>query len=144
MTAIRSLSAKGEMSGMGAVGRCGWESLLSPRRRAMSTFPGGAVGSSWGWRREMGYKPRMIVDPLSWHLALVFGVCLAASLALTGLLRRWLLSRQILDRPNERSAHTTPVPRGGGLAILTVLLPAWAFIQPALWPLLLAAAALGA
>jgi UDP-N-acetylmuramyl pentapeptide phosphotransferase/UDP-N-acetylglucosamine-1-phosphate transferase len=92
----------------------------------------------------MGYKPRMIADPLSLHLALIFGVCLAASLTLTGLLRRWLVSRQILDRPNERSAHTTPVPRGGGLAILTVVLPAWAFIQPALWPLLLAAAALGA
>jgi UDP-N-acetylmuramyl pentapeptide phosphotransferase/UDP-N-acetylglucosamine-1-phosphate transferase len=110
----------------------------------MSTFPGGTVGSSWGRRREMGYKPRMIVDPLSWHLALVFGVCLAASLAMTGLLRRWLLSRQILDRPNERSAHNVPIPRGGGLAIMAVLLPAWAFIQPTLWPLLLATAALGA
>ncbi len=92
----------------------------------------------------MGYKPRMIADPLSPHLALIFGVCLAASLALTGLLRRWLVSRQILDRPNERSAHTTPVPRGGGIAILLVLLPAWALIAPTLWPLLLAAAALGA
>jgi UDP-N-acetylmuramyl pentapeptide phosphotransferase/UDP-N-acetylglucosamine-1-phosphate transferase len=92
----------------------------------------------------MGYKPRMIADPLSLRLALIFGACLAASLALTGLLRRWLVSRQILDRPNERSAHTTPVPRGGGLAILTVVLPAWALIAPMLWPLLLAAGALGA
>ena len=93
---------------------------------------------------EMGYKPWMIADPASLHLALIFGVALAASLALTGLLRRWLLSRQILDRPNERSAHSAPVPRGGGLAILAVLLPAWTLIAPGLWPLLLAAAALGA
>ena len=92
----------------------------------------------------MGYKPRMIADPTSLHLALIFGVCLAASLALTGLLRHWLLSRQILDRPNERSAHSAPIPRGGGLAVLAVLLPAWALIAPALWPLLLAAATLGA
>jgi UDP-N-acetylmuramyl pentapeptide phosphotransferase/UDP-N-acetylglucosamine-1-phosphate transferase len=92
----------------------------------------------------MGYKPWMIADPTSLRLAVIFGAALAASLALTGLLRHWLLSRQILDRPNERSAHTTPVPRGGGIAILAVLLPAWALIAPALWPLLLAATALGA
>ena len=92
----------------------------------------------------MGYKRTMVLDPASWHLALVFGLSLGASLALTGLLRHWLLKRQILDRPNERSAHTTPVPRGGGLAILAVLLPVWVVTETALWPLLLAAAFLGA
>lgn len=29
-----------------------------------------------------------------------------------------LLSRHVLDRPNERSSHVTPVPRAGGLAVL--------------------------
>jgi len=86
----------------------------------------------------------MLLETASVRLALILTVCLVASLALSGLLRQWLLRREILDRPNERSAHTTPVPRGGGLAILTVVLPALAFIQPALWPLLAAAAALGA
>jgi UDP-N-acetylmuramyl pentapeptide phosphotransferase/UDP-N-acetylglucosamine-1-phosphate transferase len=86
----------------------------------------------------------MVIDPVSLHLALIFGTSLGAGLALTGLLYRWLLSRRILDRPNERSAHTTPVPRGGGLAVLAVLLPLWAYIEPGLWPLLLAAACLGA
>src|SRR5258705_13198371 len=86
----------------------------------------------------------MILDPTSLRLALIFVLSLAVSLALTGLLRRWLLARQILDRPNERSAHTIPVPRGGGLAILAVLLPVWAYVEPGLWPLLLAAAVLGA
>ena len=91
----------------------------------------------------MGYKPWMIADPAPLRLAMTFGATLAASMVLTGLLRRWLLSRQILDRPNERSAHITPVPRGGGLAVLVVLLPTWALVDPALWPLLLAAAVLG-
>jgi UDP-N-acetylmuramyl pentapeptide phosphotransferase/UDP-N-acetylglucosamine-1-phosphate transferase len=86
----------------------------------------------------------MILDPTSVRLALIFVLSLGASLALSGLLRRWLLARQILDRPNERSAHTIPVPRGGGLAILAVLLPVWAYVEPGLWPLLLAAAVLGA
>ena len=93
---------------------------------------------------QMGYKPGMVLDPISLRLALIFGISLAVSLVLAGLLRRWLMARQILDRPNERSAHSIPVPRGGGLAILAVLLPGWAFLEPALWPLLLAAILLAA
>ncbi len=38
------------------------------------------------------------------------------------LLRRWILRREILDIPNERSSHTTPTPRGGGLIIVLVSL----------------------
>ena len=33
-------------------------------------------------------------------------------------LRRWAERRQILDIPNERSSHTLPIPRGGGIAIV--------------------------
>jgi len=33
------------------------------------------------------------------------------------LLRRYALARNLLDRPNERSSHTVPTPRGGGAAI---------------------------
>jgi UDP-N-acetylmuramyl pentapeptide phosphotransferase/UDP-N-acetylglucosamine-1-phosphate transferase len=36
---------------------------------------------------------------------------------------RWLRSRQVLDRPNERSSHVVPTPRGGGLALVLVLIP---------------------
>jgi len=43
-----------------------------------------------------------------------------ASLLLTLLLRRWLLSRQYLDLPNHRSSHSVPVPRGGGIAFVAV------------------------
>jgi len=30
---------------------------------------------------------------------------------------RWAISRSVLDLPNERSSHSTPTPRGGGIAI---------------------------
>jgi UDP-N-acetylmuramyl pentapeptide phosphotransferase/UDP-N-acetylglucosamine-1-phosphate transferase len=32
----------------------------------------------------------------------------------------------VLDRPNERSSHSVETPRGGGLAVMLALLPAWA------------------
>jgi UDP-N-acetylmuramyl pentapeptide phosphotransferase/UDP-N-acetylglucosamine-1-phosphate transferase len=45
---------------------------------------------------------------------------IAASAAAVSLLRRWIVHRQILDHPNDRSLHSIPVPRGGGIAILLV------------------------
>lgn len=41
--------------------------------------------------------------------------------ALIPLLRR----RAVLDRPNERSLHAIPVPRGGGIAVVGTTLLAW-------------------
>jgi UDP-N-acetylmuramyl pentapeptide phosphotransferase/UDP-N-acetylglucosamine-1-phosphate transferase len=35
-------------------------------------------------------------------------------------LHRWAEDRKILDIPNDRSSHTKPTPRGGGLAIVLV------------------------
>ena len=43
-------------------------------------------------------------------------------LALTGAIRAFAVRREILDIPQARSAHTTPTPVGGGLAIVLVLL----------------------
>jgi len=40
-------------------------------------------------------------------------------------LKRWAERRRILDVPNERSSHTRPTPRGGGLAIVVVVLVGW-------------------
>lgn len=40
------------------------------------------------------------------------------SAALTWMVRRIALEREILDHPNKRSSHTIPTPRGGGLAIV--------------------------
>jgi Fuc2NAc and GlcNAc transferase len=54
-----------------------------------------------------------------------------ASLALTAAVRRYALARALLDVPNVRSSHTTPTPRGGGLAIVCAILPAlgWAWTR---------------
>jgi len=53
-----------------------------------------------------------------------FGVvAIASSFAIVYAIRRWAL-QHMLDIPNERSSHTIPTPRGGGLGIVlaTVLL----------------------
>lgn len=46
----------------------------------------------------------------------------AASLLMTAALRRYALSRSLLDIPNSRSSHTLPTPRGGGLAFVVAFL----------------------
>ncbi len=59
------------------------------------------------------------------------GLALAAAGA-GWMMTRWvtaaLTRRQVLDHPNERSSHSAPTPRGGGIAILLVALPLIALI----------------
>jgi len=57
--------------------------------------------------------------------AVVAGV--AGSWWLTGVVRRYAVNRNLLDRPNERSSHSVPTPRGGGVAIVLtfLLVVAW-------------------
>ena len=92
-------------------------------------------------------------------------IAAAAGLALAALLVWWgigrllplLERRQVVDHPNERSSHKTAKPRGAGLVVLAVLLPAWAIVAllipapalglaagPGFWVLLAGAVALGA
>ncbi len=40
------------------------------------------------------------------------------SIVLTGLIRYYALTHQVLDIPNQRSSHSKPTARGGGLAIV--------------------------
>lgn len=42
----------------------------------------------------------------------------------TGLIRRLAIARSWLDVPNQRSSHSAPTPRGGGIAIATVFVVA--------------------
>ena len=49
-------------------------------------------------------------------------LALAVSWWGTGRVRQFALARALLDVPSERSCHTTPTPRGGGLAIAVVVL----------------------
>ena len=50
------------------------------------------------------------------------------SVLLTGLIRYYALARNVLDIPNQRSSHTTPTPRGGGLAIVLAFFFACAYL----------------
>jgi Fuc2NAc and GlcNAc transferase len=43
---------------------------------------------------------------------------------LTGVLRRYALHSGLIDRPNPRSSHSIPTPRGGGLAIVVTSITA--------------------
>ncbi|WNF57348.1 glycosyltransferase family 4 protein [Pseudomonas sp. SG20052] len=52
---------------------------------------------------------------MSWWL-LIF--VLVFSYVLTALLRRYALARNLMDVPNQRSSHSAPTPRGGGVAIV--------------------------
>lgn len=40
----------------------------------------------------------------------------------TGRMLRFAIAKAVLDIPNERSSHSTPTPRGGGLAIVVVVI----------------------
>jgi Fuc2NAc and GlcNAc transferase len=40
----------------------------------------------------------------------------------TGFARRYALTHAILDIPNERSSHSVPTPRGGGVALVVAIL----------------------
>jgi Fuc2NAc and GlcNAc transferase len=50
------------------------------------------------------------------------GLAIAGSMILTGIVLRHAIRSSMLDHPNERSAHSVPTPRGGGLAICAVVL----------------------
>lgn len=87
-------------------------------------FPARPVSLASGGRRG-------IIRAMTPALALPLFAAVAAAVVLaTGLVLPWLRRRQILDRPNDRSSHSLPTPRGGGLAVMAVLLPAWGLAAP--------------
>jgi Fuc2NAc and GlcNAc transferase len=59
-----------------------------------------------------------------WLLLMV----LLLSFALTAGLRRYALSRSLMDIPNARSSHSVPTPRGGGVSIVVSFLGALVFL----------------
>ncbi len=71
----------------------------------------------------------------------LFAACAAASWIGTRYVLAMLTQRAILDRPNERSSHSIPTPRGGGLAVTAVLIAGaaacamiWPAERAAAWP----------
>jgi UDP-N-acetylmuramyl pentapeptide phosphotransferase/UDP-N-acetylglucosamine-1-phosphate transferase len=57
-------------------------------------------------------------------MTLIFIFFLLAILSYSSiyLIRRYTKQRRILDHPNERSSHVLPTPRGGGLALVVLVL----------------------
>jgi len=51
-----------------------------------------------------------------------FLLAAVASWVLTGFLRQYALAKSLIDIPNERSSHSVPTPRGGGVAIVVSFL----------------------
>lgn len=60
--------------------------------------------------------------------AIFAGIALILSVVGTRAVLSWLERRQILDHPNERSSHTRPTPRGGGLAVTSAVLAGWTMV----------------
>ena len=55
-------------------------------------------------------------------IILLIVICFSVSLLLTHLVRRHAIAKALFDMPNERSSHTMPTPRGGGLAFVVTFL----------------------
>ncbi len=53
---------------------------------------------------------------------IAFLVLVAISYFAVDRTRDWLLKRRVIDQPNERSSHSIPTPRGGGLVIVIITL----------------------
>ncbi|MTI09301.1 glycosyltransferase family 4 protein [Rhodospirillaceae bacterium RKSG073] len=52
-------------------------------------------------------------------------LCFLISWIATILIRRYLVHKAIMDHPNERSSHTVPTPRGGGIVVTGMTLLTW-------------------
>ncbi|PLU84364.1 MULTISPECIES: MraY family glycosyltransferase [Pseudomonas] len=55
---------------------------------------------------------------------LIIALSLVGAAALTGAVRRFAIQKSVLDIPNERSSHSVPTPRGGGVAIVVAFIVA--------------------
>ena len=65
------------------------------------------------------------------YLAAIWGCAFVATLLLTRGVLRYAVAQALLDLPNERSSHSRPTPRGGGLAIVLVVLGGFAMLAAA-------------
>lgn len=52
----------------------------------------------------------------------IYGLVFCTTFAGVKIFRRWSWRQRLFDVPNERSSHTVPTPRGGGLIIVIVCL----------------------
>jgi Fuc2NAc and GlcNAc transferase len=64
----------------------------------------------------------------TFFLLSILMVTFLVSLVITGLIRRFSIGSALLDMPGERSSHTIPTPRGGGVAFVLAVLMASPFL----------------
>jgi Fuc2NAc and GlcNAc transferase len=57
----------------------------------------------------------------------------SASSTLTGLVRRYAVSKRLFDVPNARSMHRTPIPRGGGIAVVVAIVGGTLALSATAW-----------
>lgn len=74
------------------------------------------------------------------YLALLLSFALAFIVLVVMLKGGW--ARFALDQPNQRSLHSMPVPRTGGVALIMGVLAGWIMLQSGLWLLLVVVMAL--
>ncbi|MEQ8357538.1 MAG: glycosyltransferase family 4 protein [Kiloniellaceae bacterium] len=86
-----------------------------------------------------------------WYLGVGLGLVALASWAASGAILRLLIAWRVYDQPNHRSSHAEAKPRGGGLAVVAVVLAAWVTLavstpaaSPAVWQVIAGAVVLGA
>lgn len=65
---------------------------------------------------------------MDWVIAAIPLAVFGGTLRLTAGVLRWLERRAILDRPVARSSHRIAVPRGGGLAVMPLIIGAWLLV----------------
>lgn len=75
-----------------------------------------------GLRIFHSYFKKLTIEITPLIAAGVFCAAILASVLLTEAARRYAVRNALLDVPNDRSLHSNPTPRGGGIAIAVVAL----------------------
>lgn len=90
----------------------------------MGSDPGGPHGELPAGLRNTASGPNAspIVVTIEIFVVAVAGAAAVFSWLGTGAVRGYALQRSMVDLPSDRSSHTQPTPRGGGLAIAVVVL----------------------
>ncbi|TXH59672.1 MAG: glycosyltransferase family 4 protein, partial [Burkholderiaceae bacterium] len=83
-------------------------------------MPAPILAQPTGRSGALGQNPASLRLRIVILLVLLLGALL--SWVLTLAVRRYAIRSELLDRPNDRSSHAVPTPRGGGLAIVATFL----------------------
>jgi Fuc2NAc and GlcNAc transferase len=74
---------------------------------------------------------------------MIYFILFCMSLLITFIIRKYASVLKLIDIPNERSSHTTPTPRGGGIAIIITFYAAFIYYHTLIDPQLFLAVCMG-